>query len=70
MCARYGLKVPARIVVCPAAESAFVCGPLRPVLVLPEGETDDKVLLHELLHLKYGDVWAGVGMCGLRCLHW
>ena len=70
VCARYGLKVPARIVVCPAAESAFVCGPLRPVLVLPEGETDDKVLLHELLHLKYGDVWAGVGMCVLRCLHW
>lgn len=70
VCARYGLKAPARIVVCPAAESAFVCGPLRPVLVLPEGETDDKVLLHELLHLKYGDVWAGVGMCVLRCLHW
>ena len=62
VCARYGLKAPARIVVCPAAESAFVCGPLRPVLVLPEGETDDKVLLHELLHLKYGDVWAGGGM--------
>lgn len=70
VCARYGLEAPARIVVCPAAESAFVCGPLRPVLVLPEGETDDKVLLHELLHLKYGDVWAGVGMCVLRCLHW
>ena len=70
VCAQYGLKAPARVVVCPAVESAFVCGPLRPVLVLPEGETDEKVLLHELLHLKYGDVWAGVGMCALRCLHW
>ena len=70
VCAQYGLKAPARVVVCPAVESAFVCGPLRPVLVLPEGETDEKVLLHELLHLKHGDVWAGVGMCALRCLHW
>ena len=67
---RYGLKVPKRVVVLAAAESAFVCGPLSPVLVLPERAVDDKVLLHELLHLKYGDLWAGVGICLLRCLHW
>lgn len=67
---QYGLKVPRRVVVLPGVESAFVCGPLSPVLVLPEREVDDKVLLHELLHLKYGDLWAGVGMCVLRCLHW
>ncbi len=67
---QYGLKVPPRIVMLPGAESAFVCGPLSPVLVLPERAVDDKVLLHELLHLKYGDLWAGVGMCVLRCLHW
>ena len=66
----YGLKVPRRVVVLGAAESAFVCGPLSPVLVLPERAVDDKVLLHELLHLKYGDLWAGVGICLLRCLHW
>ena len=66
----YGLKVPRRVAVLAEAESAFVCGPLRPVLVLPERAVDDKVLLHELLHLKYGDLWAGVGMCVLRCLHW
>ena len=66
----YGLKVPRRVVVLAEAESAFVCGPLSPVLVLPERAVDDKVLLHELLHLKYGDLWAGVGICLLRCLHW
>ncbi len=66
----YGLKVPKRVVVLAEAESAFVCGPLSPVLVLPERAVDDKVLLHELLHLKYGDLWAGVGICLLRCLHW
>lgn len=68
--AQYGLKLPRRIVVLPEAESAFVCGPLSPILVLPERETDDKVILHELLHLKYGDLWAGVVMCVLRCIHW
>lgn len=68
--ARYGLKAPRRVVVLPGLESAFVCGPLRPVLALPDRPVDDKVLLHELLHLRHGDVWAGVGVCALRCLHW
>ena len=68
--AQYGLKAPRRVIVLPGVESAFVCGPLSPVLVLPERAVDGKVILHELLHLKYGDLWAGVGMCILRCLHW
>lgn len=68
--ARYGLKAPRLVVVLPGLESAFVCGPLRPVLALPDRPVDDKVLLHELLHLRHGDVWAGVGVCALRCLHW
>ena len=66
---RYGLPLPR------TAEgnvpSAFVCGPLRPTLVLPRGqEVDDKVILHELLHLKYGDLWLNLLCCLLRCLHW
>ena len=66
---RYGLPLP-RVARAPVA-SAFVCGPLRPVLVLPEGgEVDDKVILHELLHLRYGDLWLNVLGCLLRCLHW
>lgn len=68
--ARYGLKAPRLVVVLPGLESAFVCGPLRPVLALPGRPVDDKVLLHELLHLRHGDVWAGVGVCALQCLHW
>ena len=57
--ARYRLARPRRVVVLPGVESAFVCGPLARVLVLPEREVDDKVLLHELLHLQYGDLWGG-----------
>ncbi len=68
--AKYGLPV------CPAVEvdglpSAFVCGVFRPVLALPAGgETDEKVILHELLHLKYHDAAWGLAICLFRCLHW
>ncbi|MCI8304088.1 MAG: M56 family metallopeptidase [Lawsonibacter sp.] len=66
----YGLKA------CPAVEveglpSAFVCGVLRPVLALPARRaTDEKVILHELLHLKYRDAAWGLVICFFRCLHW
>lgn len=62
--------------VCKAVEvagisSAFICGVLRPVLALPAEEaTDDKVLLHELLHLKHRDAFWGLVICLLRCIHW
>ncbi len=67
---RYHLKA------CPAVEipgltTAFVCGMRKPVLVLPAGRpTDDKVILHELLHLKYRDAVWGILICVLRCIHW
>ena len=52
-------------------QSAFVCGVFSPVLALPAGdEVDEKVLLHELLHLKHRDVWWGLVICLLRCIHW
>ena len=62
--------------ICPAVEvdglpTAFICGVFKPVLALPAGvETDDKVILHELLHLKYRDVVWGLAICLFRCLHW
>ena len=67
---RYGLK-PCRAVEVPGLSSAFVCGVFRPVLALPAGAAvDDKVILHELLHLKYRDVAWGLVTGLLRCLHW
>lgn len=65
-----------RLPVCPAVEvdglpTAFICGVLKPVLALPAGvETDDKVILHELLHLKYKDAAWGLVICFFRCIHW
>ncbi|MCD7917348.1 MAG: M56 family metallopeptidase [Clostridiales bacterium] len=70
VCQRYGLTA------CPALRleglsSAFVCGVFRPVLVLPANrEVDDKVLLHELLHLRHRDALQNVFWCLLRGLHW
>lgn len=61
---------------CPALSveglaSAFICGVFHPVLVLPEKvETDEKIILHELLHRKYKDVFWGLVICLFRCLHW
>lgn len=68
--ARYALA-PCRAVEVPGLKTAFLCGVFRPVLALPAGaETDDKVLLHELLHRKYRDTAWGLVICFFRCLHW
>ena len=67
---RYGLPA------CPAVEvdglpSAFVCGVFRPVLALPAGAAvDEKILLHELLHLKHRDAAWGLVIAFFRCIHW
>lgn len=51
--------------------SAFVCGIIRPVLAVPsDGELDEKVILHELFHLKNRDTLWSVIICALRSLHW
>lgn len=68
VCQKYGLKS------CPAVTvdglpSAFVCGGLRPILVVP-AELDEKVVLHELIHLKHRDALQSIGWCVLRALHW
>ncbi|MFL5341591.1 MAG: M56 family metallopeptidase [Gemmataceae bacterium] len=63
---RLGLRWLPRVLVSRDAASPFVCGLLRPTLVLPEsmaaalsGEQLRQVLLHELAHLRRGDLWWG-----------
>ena len=70
ICEEYNLK-PCRAIVIEGLSSAFVCGMIRPVLVIPANkEIDEKILLHELLHVKYFDSLQNVFWCMLRCLHW
>ena len=66
---KYNIK-PCRVIVVSGLPSAFVCGIIRPVLVVPEKQLDEKVILHELFHLKNKDTFWSILICLLRCLHW
>lgn len=66
---RYGLKN-CNVVMVKGLPSAFVCGVFRPVLVVPEEQVDDKILLHELIHLKNRDTLWSMVVCLFRSLHW
>jgi Tol biopolymer transport system component len=64
--AQLGLSQPPAVFLTDKGDAPFVCGLLRPVLVLPRslmGELDPdhwrKVVLHELGHLKRRDLWWG-----------
>lgn len=60
-----------RVIEAEGLPSAFVCGIISPVLAIPsERELDEKVILHELFHLKNRDTLWSVIICALRCLHW
>ena len=51
--------------------SPFVCGILRPILVIPSDKNiDKKIILHELLHLKYKDAMQSILWALLRSIHW
>lgn len=67
---QYGLPA-CPVVAVDGLPTAFICGVFKPVLALPgQTETDDKVLLHELLHLKHRDVAWGWAIALFRCVHW
>ncbi len=60
-----------RIITVSNLPSAFVCGIVRPVLVIPaDSDIDDKVILHELFHLKHKDTALSVIITLFRCIHW
>lgn len=67
---KYNLKS-CRIIEVSGLPSAFVCGIIKPILAIPSDKIiDDKVILHELLHLKYKDTLWSIVICFLRCMHW
>ncbi|MCM1065392.1 MAG: M56 family metallopeptidase [Eubacterium sp.] len=69
--AKYGLKScdDIRIGKC---GSPYICGLIRPALVLPEDNTrpQEPVILHELLHRKWKDVAVNIGLHIARALNW
>lgn len=70
VCSKYNLTA-CKMVSVPGLPSAFVCGIVQPVLVLPAGTiVDEKIILHELLHLHHRDALRNVGWCFVRAFHW
>lgn len=60
-----------QILIVEGVPTAFVVGIFYPTLVLPSQEIiDDKILLHELFHLKNRDTLWSVVICFFRCIHW
>lgn len=69
--AGHGLRGCKDIRVCRTG-TPFICGIVRPVLVLPadKGLLPEPVIVHELLHKKYGDVLVNIGIHAVRVINW
>lgn len=60
-----------RVICVKELPSAFVFGIFRPTLVIPaQYDIDDKVIMHELFHLKNKDNLWSVIICILKSFHW
>lgn len=75
--ATLGLRRPVRLVETGMVDSPAVCGVWKPRLLLPPHlmtELDENelqhIFLHELAHLRHGDVLLNWVLTGLNCLHW
>ena len=66
---KYSLKK-CRTVTVKGITAPFVFGTIKPVLILPEIFPDEKVILHELIHLKYKDALWSIVISLFRSIHW
>ncbi len=72
-----GLRSPLRLRLTDRPQSPAVCGLFRPVILLPRSLAEHlpsaqlrAVLLHELLHLRRGDVWVNCAQTLLQIAYW
>ena len=68
---------PIRLKLTDHPQSPAVCGLVRPVILLPRSLVEHlpsaqlrAVLLHELLHLRRGDVWVNCAQALLQIIYW
>jgi type II secretory pathway component GspD/PulD (secretin)/beta-lactamase regulating signal transducer with metallopeptidase domain len=71
------LSVPARLRLIDRSQSPAVCGLFRPVILVPRALAEQlppeqmrAVLLHELFHLRRGDVWINCAQALLQIVYW
>jgi beta-lactamase regulating signal transducer with metallopeptidase domain/Flp pilus assembly secretin CpaC len=76
---RHAVKLPrsVRLRLTDRPMSPAVCGLFRPVILLPRALADQlspaqlrAVLLHELVHLRRGDVWVNCAQALLQIVYW
>jgi beta-lactamase regulating signal transducer with metallopeptidase domain len=74
---RLGLRRSVRVIVTKGRLGPAVTGIFRPALLLPEGmlrgKTLDEIeplLAHELIHIRRGDLWAGLLQTAVLALWW
>jgi beta-lactamase regulating signal transducer with metallopeptidase domain len=74
---RLGLRRAVRLRLADSPHGPLVFGLFRPVILLPERlaaelgpDQLDDVLLHELAHVRRGDLWTGHAQALLQCLWW
>ncbi len=75
-CERMAVKIKVRLKISPNATSPAVCGLFRPVILLPRnlGPTLGSshlrtVLMHELAHIKRGDLWINTVQTALQIIY-
>jgi general secretion pathway protein D len=68
---------PARLRLTDQPQSPAICGLFRPVILLPRSLAEHlqpaqlrAVLLHEMLHLRRGDVWVNCAQSLLQIVYW
>jgi len=71
------LRRPVRLRLTERPQSPALCGLFRPVILLPRSLAEQlppaqlrAVLLHELLHLRRGDVWVNCAQALLQIVYW
>jgi beta-lactamase regulating signal transducer with metallopeptidase domain len=71
-----GVKGRVRLKVSAAVRSPMVCGLFRPVILVPDNLTSGlgsrhlrAVLLHELAHVRRGDLWMNLVQTGLQIIY-
>jgi len=74
---RAGVRRPVELRLAEEAMSPAVCGSVRPVILLPRSLVSQlppeglrPVLLHELIHLRRGDLWVSWAQALLQLVYW
>lgn len=77
LASRLGQRRPVRVILTRGRLGPAVTGVFRPTLLIPEGMLNGKtseeiepILAHELIHIRRGDLWAGLLQTVVQALWW